>query len=93
MTIREKTDKETVNEVLLTYDDLVHAHYQVGNELTLLFNPDIQLTDINSFCHNLISILRLILLKTEQRALPKCPPFSNQTQKYSIMSTKANKAN
>ena len=73
MTIREKTDKETVNEVLLTYDDLVHAHYQVGNELTLLFNPDIQLTDINSFCHNLISILRLIHSKNRTKGTSKMP--------------------
>ena len=32
---------------------------QIGNKLTLLFYPDIQFADINSFCHNSI-FLRLI---------------------------------
>ena len=39
MTIREKTDKKAIYEVFLTYDYLIHAHYQIGNKLTLLFYP------------------------------------------------------
>ncbi|CUQ13696.1 Uncharacterised protein [Segatella copri] len=45
--------------MFLTYDNLIHAHYQISNKLTLLFYPDIQFADINSFCHNSI-FLRLI---------------------------------
>ena len=53
VTIGKQAYQKTVNKVLLSYNDLIHASYQIGNEMTLLFNPDIQFADIYSFCHNL----------------------------------------
>ena len=38
----------------------VHTRCQISHECALLFNPDVQFTDINCFCHN-IFLLTLIL--------------------------------
>ena len=33
--------------MFLPYNDTVHTRYEIRNECTLLFYPDVQLTDIN----------------------------------------------
>ena len=50
---------KTLSQLISSDYSRIHAHYQIGNKLTLLFYPDIQFADINSFCHNSI-FLRLI---------------------------------
>ena len=47
--------------MFLSYNHFVHAHHQIGDKLALLFYPDVELADVNRFCHNTILFLFYIL--------------------------------
>ena len=52
--IAQQADEQGVNKMFLTYDNLVHAMGQIRHESALLLYSDVQFSDINSFCHNVV---------------------------------------
>ena len=62
MTITQQSDQERVYQMFLSYDDTVHSGHEIRHKCTLLFYPDIQLTDINSFCHNILCLFVFLLI-------------------------------
>ena len=72
--------------MFLSYNHFVHAHHQIGDKLALLFYPDVELADVNRFCHNTILFLLYIPLVglpvyLRQQVLQKALAAQNRTQK------------
>ena len=72
--------------MFLSYNHFVHAHHQIGDKLALLLYPDVELADVNRFCHNSMLFLLYILLvglpvSLRQQVLQKALTTQNRTQK------------
>ena len=60
MSITQQSDEERVYKMLLPHNHAVHTAYKIRHKCALLFNPDIQFTDVNSFCHNILFVFILL---------------------------------
>ena len=73
VSVAQQTDQQTLYQVLLTHDHLIHTHRQGIYKRTLALDALLQFANVNSCLHKFYSVLNfLFLLEIYAISVPEC---------------------